>query len=413
MGSVLLGFLLVTGCQKTPPPDPFPATTPTPEQWAASRLGQFTDRLRSLPASERAAAAEQFIQEHPTTPLIEGENLLGIYYYGNAGSVGINGDLQHAWSQPETWAAIPCGENSFFAGLYQAPPDARLDYLLTVDGKEMLDPRNPRVTPGGYASHSEIALPQFQPNPARRFRTDIPHGTLATLTLTNQNPALPPRRIKVYQPAAAAPADGFPSFYVYDGLEALEFMEYSNVLDNLIAEAKIEPLVVVFIEMLPHDMQLFPDKFPTLAAVVGNEVVPLIDTTYRTASQPSRRGVTGISVWGNLAFTTAFNRPDLFSLVAGQSTTVTEQLLATLDRLPRPRAADAPWKIYLDVGNYDLVGGALRHHSFLKSNEIFRDALQERGLEPRYQVYNDGHQWANWRERTDAILRYFFPRTPE
>jgi enterochelin esterase-like enzyme len=411
--SVLLAMVLLTGCRKTPAPDSFPKTAPDPGQLAESRLGQFAARLKAMPASQRDAAAQQFIKENPATPLIEGGKLVEFYWYGKARSVGINGDLQHAWTKPDALEMIPCGENSFFVGFYQAPADARLDYLLNVDGKDTTDPRNPRVTPSGFGPHSEIAMPQFKPNPSRLFRESIAHGTLDSIMFTNRSASMKPRVIKVYEPAGYDALANLPSLYVYDGLEALDYMEYTNVLDNMIAEKNIQPALVVFIQMLPEDMQLFPDKFPGLASVVCDELVPLIDSAYKTARVPGSRAVTGISAFGNLALTTAFERPDVFLMAAGQSTTITEQLVATLERLSVKPQAVPLLRIYLDVGNYDLIGGAMRNCTFLKANEVYLTEMQRRGICPRYQVFNDGHQWANWRERTDTILQYFFSQRKE
>jgi enterochelin esterase-like enzyme len=57
----------------------------------------------------------------------------------------------------------------------------------------------------------------------------------------------------------------------------------THVLDNLIGDARIQPVLVVFIQMLQEDIQLFPDKFPDLATMVCDELVPLIDRAYKTA----------------------------------------------------------------------------------------------------------------------------------
>jgi enterochelin esterase family protein len=403
-----LAVSLLSGCGRKPAAPAAPATAPNSAQLATNRLFVFASQLKALPETERPAAAQRFLTENPATPMLAPDNLVGFFWYGNARTVSITGDLQGAWAKPEPLDAVPCGEDSFCYGIYQVPADARLDYLLVVDGKETTDPRNPRTTPSGYGPHSEIAMPQFKPTPARHFREGIPHGTLDSITFTNTPQPLKPRTLKVYKPPGLDASTRLPTLYVYDGLEALAFMEYTNVLDNLIADAKIQPVLIVFIEMLPDDIQLFPDKFPTLATLVCDELVPLIDRSYPTAAAAGSRGITGISVWGNLAFMTAFGRPDVFALAAGQSTTVNKQLVEAC-RGRSVKQAAAQWKVYLDVGNYDLAGGAIDNLSFLRANELFRDELKGCGINPRYGAYNDGHQWANWRERTEDILSCLFP----
>ncbi|MBK8662966.1 MAG: hypothetical protein IPN18_14705 [Ignavibacteriales bacterium] len=46
--------------------------------------------------------------------------------------------------------------------------------------------------------------------------------------------------------------------------------------------------------------------------------------------------------------------------------------------------------------------------SFLNSNELLDKKFSELNIEHKFNIFNDGHQWANWRERTDDILIYFF-----
>ena len=401
--------MLSSGCKKAKVHDAFPDTTPTAAQLTTSRLSQFAAKLRALPVGARDSAVQQFIRDNPVTPLIDGDCLAGFFWYGRAQVVRINGDLQHGWAAPEPLEVIPCGENSFFYKICQTPPDARLDYVLSIDGKDSPDARNPRVSPSAFGAHSEIVMPRFVPNPVRQLREDIPHGFIDSILLNSKNPQMKPRVIKVYRPAGYDSLSKLPALYVFDGMEALDYMSYTNVLDNLIADKKIKPVLVAFIEMLPEDIQLFPDRFPLLADLVCGELVPLIDTTYKTAALPSDRGITGISVWGNLALLTAFTHPEAFSMAAGQSTTITEQLIKALRLANDQGQASTSFRIYLDVGNYDLGGGAFDNHSFLKANELFVKELERRNLTHTYQAYNDGHQWANWRERTDAILCYFFP----
>jgi enterochelin esterase-like enzyme len=65
-------------------------------------------------------------------------------------------------------------------------------------------------------------------------------------------------------------------------------------------------------------------------------------------------------------------------------------------------------RIYFDVGQFDLPGGAVNNLSFYQANEAFHLELEKAGIKHVFQVLNDGHEWANWRERTDDILPYFY-----
>ena len=398
---------LVSGCKKTvpAPADNFPKSTPGAKLLESSDLWQFAKKLRSLPAGARDAVVQQFIKRHPVTPVIEVDSLAGFYWYGNAKKVVINGDIQHSWTMPDSLDEISCGENSFFFKIYQLPADARLDYLLYIDGKETTDPRNPRITPSGFGPHSEIAMPLFKSNPVMVYREDVEHGTINSIVVAGKDTSIASRIIKIYKPAGYESLSKLPVLYIHDGMEALQFLSYANVLDNLIADKKIQPVLVIFIEMQSNDLALFAE----LESFICDELVPRIDASYKTDAIPSKRAIAGISIFGDLALSTVFNRPGTFLMAAGQSTTIMKQLINDFIAASENWKAVGEYKIYMDVGKYDKSNGAMDNLGFLQANEFFQQKLKQNTLRHTYHVYNDGHQWANWRERTNDILEYFFP----
>ena len=115
----------------------------------------------------------------------------------------------------------------------------------------------------------------------------------------------------------------------------------------------------------------------------------------------------GISNGGHVSLATVFKRPDVFLNGAGQSSTITLQLLEILDNAVEHLPAHKPFKLYTDVGAYDLdYPGA--DGSFLSVNREFSAELTKDGIKHVYREVNDGHEWANWRERTEDILKLFF-----
>ena len=51
--------------------------------------------------------------------------------------------------------------------------------------------------------------------------------------------------------------------------------------------------------------------------------------------------------------------------------------------------------------------------TFLAAIEDLHHDLEKRGITHLFNVYQDGHQWANWRERTDEVLVYLFGKEGE
>ena len=139
-----------------------------------------------------------------------------------------------------------------------------------------------------------------------------------------------------------------------------------------------------------------------------NEFVPLIDSTYKTFNQPKHRGIAGISSGGHLALLAAFRHPDIFLCAAGQSPTISKDLYEALQNLKEKGTKLSLFRIWIDAGKYDLISGTMDDLTFRQAAEEFDKTLAKTGINHVFQIVDDGHQWASWRERTDQILIYFF-----
>lgn len=400
---------LFTGCsEKIEEPVLPPSVTPSANKLAKSAFVAFTQKLDSMPVVERDAAVQEFLTRHPSSPVIEGSSLACFFWYGKAVTVTIMGDIQMAWAGQDTMKVINCGDSTFFYKVYSLPEDARIDYLYLVDGFETTDPRNPIITPSGYGNHSQCAMPAFIPDIIRNYNPNIKHGTLDSLKFGSVSTPIGSRTIKIYKPFGFDSLKNLPSLYINDGLKAIEYCSYINILDNLIASGKIAPVIVVFIEYKEGDQDFFLNKTEEYSAFICDTLVPFIDLKFRTINSPEKRGIAGISAGGHISLITALKRPDKFLRASGQSSTLTPEFFEFLENLKVDVRTSTKWRLYFDVGRYDLLNGTYKDMSFLSSNQLLDKKISELNLEHKFNIFNDGHQWANWRERTDDILIYFF-----
>ncbi len=403
----LITVFIFNGCsEKTEAPVLPSSVTPTEKELAKSVFMAFTQKLDSMPVVERGDVVREFLTKNPASPLIEESSLACFFWYGKAVTVTLMGDIQMAWTGQDTLKAINCGDSTFFFKIYSLPKDARIDYLYLVNGFETTDPRNPVITPSGYGNHSQCAMPSFIPDTIRNFNPNIEHGTLDSLKFGLPSIANGPRTIKIYQPVGYDSLENLPSLYINDGLKAIEYCSYINILDNLIASGKIVPVVVVFIEYKEGDQDFFLNKTEEYSAFICDNLVPFIDSKFKTTNSPEQRGIGGISAGGHISLITALKRPDKFLLASGQSTTLTPEFFEFLETLKN--GTKNKWKFYFDVGRYDLLNGSYDNMSFLNSNQLLEKTFSGLNIKHKFNVFNDGHQWANWRERTDDILIHFF-----
>ena len=409
LSECLVTPFLFTGCsEKIEEPVLPPSVTPSEKELAKSAFVAFTQNLDSIPVVKRDNAVQKFLTRNPVSPVIEESSLACFFWYGKADTVMIQGDIQMAWTGQDSMKVINCGDSTFFFKIYSLPKDARIDYLYLVDGVETIDPRNPVITPSGFGNHSQCAMPAFVPDTIRDYNSNIQHGTVDSLKFGSASSANGSRTIKIYKPFGFDSLKNLPSFYINDGLKAIEYCSYINILDNLIVSAKISPVVVVFIEYKEGDQDFFLNKTEEYSAFICNDLVPFIDSKFKTINSPEKRGIGGISAGGHISLLTALKRPDKFLLASGQSSTLTPEFFEFLESLKSEPKSSNKRKLYFDVGRYDLLNGSYNNMSFLNSNELLEQKFSELNIEHKFNIFDDGHQWANWRERTDDILIYFF-----
>jgi enterochelin esterase-like enzyme len=401
-------LILFEGCSKSPSPQFVSSSTPTKEQLEKSNFVKFVSELKFLPEDQRKNYLQSFLVNYPNSPIIENSSISIFYWYGKANSVLINGDIQSGWAMPDTMNLISCGNEDLFYKIYSLPADTRIDYQLIVDDSTITDPRNPVVTPSGFGLHSQCAMPLFITKTFRESRNNIQHGTIDTLWFKSRQTSIMPKMLKIYKPANYDSFFSLPTLYVNDGFKAIEYNSYINVLDNLIADKKIKPVLVVFIDFIEGDQNLFLNKTDEYFKSVCDELVPLIDATYKTSQQAKDRVLAGISAGGHISLLTSLKRSDVFLNAAGQSSTITEELSETIKNISQTKPNKKVLKLYFDVGRFDLMNGTINNYPFLYANQLLDKEMKKAGINHTFKIVNDGHQWANWRERVDEILIYFY-----
>ncbi len=381
----------------------------------AQSFHSVVDRLRQVPVDQRQEIIERYLNSKRTAPIIENDSVVHFVLYGTADSVSVNGNLQH-WLAPDAMERIDCGMYALFHRSYVVPPDSRLDYQLIINGTAQLDPQNPSVTPSGFGPHSEVRMPKFVSSAFLRPRPGIPRGMIDSLAPVFQTPsplkryAIAARPVKVYRPAGYDTLNNLPSVYVFDGFETIDYSMLPTVLDNLIAEGKIPPVIAVFVPPVERYAEYYEEKRGRFVHYLAAQVMPVIDALYRTDPSPQRRAVMGISAGGHIALYFAFRRPDLVRNVAGQSSAITPWLQSVTTQAALNGTLPPDVKIYLDCGRYDIKGihPILGEFSLLERNRQYSQQLSSLRIPHYYKEWNDGHEWANWRERMPDILQYFF-----
>ncbi len=286
--------------------------------------------------------------------------------------------------------------------------DARMDYKFILDGGPwVLDPANPRSTEGAFGVSSQFWMPEYVPPDVER-RDGIPHGTIEEFEWESALLANT-RTVKVYLPPGYASTGSanarYPSLYVHDGHDYLNFAKMANILDNGAAARRFPPLVAVLIPPVEREKEY--DANATFARAIVEELVPLVDEKYRTHREPVHRATLGASMGGLCALHVAGSYPETFSNAAGQSSALFSETPLVKVRLNLDTDAPAkPLRLHLDVGTYERY----YHKDLLTGNRTFADAIRRKGYPLQYFEVHEGHSWGSWRARVAPALQFFWGR---
>lgn len=362
----------------------------------------FVDRLEAVASSRNRAQEKAFwdsLVAREQVPFILGDQV-AFLYRGKAQSVCWVGDFTE-WQNGQALDGDRLGQSDIWVAYATFPANARLEYRIVVDGRESApDPANPLQQWGGFGPNSVIAMPGYVFPQEVILGEGVTPGRLSAPTAIASVNLGYTVKYQVYTPAGYEELADLAVIYVTDAHEYTDSRMGSmpTVLDNLIADGAIEPILAVFID--PRDPETGQNRReseflgnPNYAAFIAKELVPLIDRTYRTDSRPDRRAILGVSYGGVNAAYCGLNYPEIFHLIAMQSPAFIDDKLykdyGSVGRLPL--------KIFLSAGYpWDFDARTLK------------GILEDEGYPVLYMEVPEGHSWGQWRSQLDDLLVYFF-----
>lgn len=363
----------------------------------AQTFQAFLTRVNNAPAQQRSAIIDSFMTAANSFPFREQDTLCHFIYRGTVNRVNVPGDA-NGWD-PNAFPMTRLANTDFFYHTHTFEPDARLDYKFVLNGSNwILDARNPQQVSGGFGPNSELRMPAYMPAPEIEFYANIPHGASRDTSFfsTNLNNS---RTVRVYTPPNYnASTARYPVVLVHDGLEFVSLAKANNVLDYLIAQQRIAPVIAVFV---PPSQQRRAEYATTLqtqfTAFIAQELMPWVDRRYRTLTAPASRAVLGASDGGNISLWLGYSHPEIFGNVAALSSNAESNILSGFQN-----SARLDLKLYLDMGTYDLA-------ILIARLSALRPILDAKGYTYRYLEWHEGHSYGNWRAHLDNALEYFFP----
>ena len=286
------------------------------------------------------------------------------------------------------------------------------NYSFSVDGNTVIDNNNMWVNRDVSTLTSAFIVPGGRADLYNIH--DVPHGTVSKVWYDSAVAGFD-RRLSVYTPAGYNPCGKtrYPVLYVLHGIGGdenawLELGRASQILDNLIAQGKAKPMIVVFTNgnisqeaapgenstgytrpttQLPKTMDgTFEASFP--------EIVKFIDANYKTIAKKQGRAICGLSMGGFHTLYISLNYPDLFDYSGMFSAAIgvnEQQMCPMYDNFDKKLAkyfSKKPAMLWIGCGNTDFL---------YKANIDFMEKMTQAGYPFEHMETEGGHIWRHWR----------------
>ena len=215
------------------------------------------------------------------------------------------------------------------------------------------------------------------------LQKSIPHGKIDTVVYTSKTVGTE-RTTLVYTPPGYSTEKSYPVLYLLHGIGGDEF-EWLNgghpeiILDNLYAEGKVEPMIVV----LPNGRAMKDDSaagnvygadkveaFANFENDLLNDLIPFIENKYPVIADREHRAIGGLSMGGGQSLNFGLGNLDVFAWVGGFSSAPNTKQPAEL--VPNPDEAKKQLSLlFISCGDKDgLFSFSKRTHDYMSENDI-------------------------------------------
>ncbi len=232
-------------------------------------------------------------------------------------------------------------------------------------------------------------------------RSGIPHGTIDTIVYDSKTVGSK-RKALIYTPPTYSKDKKYPVLYLLHGIggdekEWLNGAQPQVILDNLYAENKIQPMIVV----MPNGRAMKNDRavgnifdkekveaFATFEKDLLNDLIPFIEKKYPAIKAADHRAIAGLSMGGGQSLNFGLGNLDKFAWVGGFSSAPNTKPPQEL--MPNPAEAKKKLKLlWISCGDRDnLITFSRRTHEYMQQNNVDHIYFIEPG-------YHDFKVWKN------------------
>jgi enterochelin esterase family protein len=309
------------------------------------------------------------------------------------------------------------GENGVWEATVGPINPGAYRYTFVVNGVAVIDPRNPAVS----ESNTNVWSMFYIPGADFMDEKNVPHGAVAAINYYS-NALGKFRRMHVYTPPGyeASGSQKYPVFYLLHGAGDCDDSWTSVgragfILDNLIAEKKAKPMIVVMPAGHTSQTQGFgrgagaaaggpPPRDEFSEDFVG-DIMPYVEKNYRTLTDRPHRAIAGLSMGGGQTLNVAFSHLDKFAYIGVYSSGILggggpeeweKSHSADLDNQGLKKGLRMVW---FSTGADD---------GLITNSKATVELLKKHGFEATFKESPGAHTWINWRNYLDEFTPQLF-----
>ncbi len=335
------------------------------------------------------------------SPQIESDGRVTLRLYApGASAVTVTGDLSQGLAPGEGTAPVITmtkTDNGVWTGTtIRAIKPGAWRYMFNVDGLAVVDARNVSVSPSQTQVQSLLVIPgDFSET------RDVPHGAVSQVRYVASSLNNARREMYIYTPPGYDKGAGtYPVLYLIHGggdtaISWSTVGRANDILDNLIAEQKAKPMIVVMPSgWTPSGGQVMTsdatkDPFNT---EILKDIIPFVETHYRVKPTPENRALSGLSMGGIQTLNTGLHNLGTFRYIAvmssGWISEEDRQFFYKSEAAKIPTYNSKLKLFWWGWGQTDIA----RENGLKVIDQFKKDGVKIETMETA-----GGHEWANWR----------------
>jgi enterochelin esterase family protein len=356
-----------------------------------------------------------------TSPEINSDNSVTFRFEADdAKEVKISGDWMPMQGRTPGSEKMTKDEKGLWSYTTAALPSDLYSYSFNIDGIKCTDPNNVWMI-RDVASVTNVFI--VGGGKADLYKvTNVPHGSVTRRWYNS--PALGiSRRLTIYTPPDYEKSKvSYPVLYLLHGMGGDEeawiaLGRTSQILDNLIAQGKAKPMIVVMPngnvvqEAAPGESSLgfykptmqLPNTMDGRYEETFRDIISFIEGNYNVITSKSGRAIAGLSMGGyhslhiSRYYPNTFDYIGLFSAAIIPDQKMTSKVYADIDGTLKKQMTNGYKLYWIGIGKTDFL---------YKYNVEYRNKLDGLKMPYEYRESEGGHTWTNWR----VYLSEFVPK---